>query len=496
MSTASEKNLQALKALFGNDALADRLATTRLAVVTPEQHLPASGKLLGDVLVDLIARLWPNIDFHGDAALELHAAAVSAAISGGASGSAMQVQWAPPYDVVIALGCEPPLGASATIRLGANDWGAELGPKALCGDSSNPVGPAMAAAMGGAQVFHRVFEKDLDGMGTAPIDSWHSDVRDLFGARHLRVADIDLGETHFFGVGAVTHGLMLLLTRWPAQVHGVAHLVDQDRYGSSNGQRYLAMLQQDVGSSKVAIVANRLRAAHGGGLEVHGHPTDLNTYCATRGWHQPLQRVVAGLDSAEARRHVAFKMPERAINMWTAGERTGAGRYLPRSGSACLACEYLEKAGVLLDEVGELHLQTGLRPDIVRVLLDSGRGMTQVEAAQLASKWGVSPADFVGQPLRSAMPALCATGRLQLPNNPEAVDVPFAFASLFAGIAGFMMLLKDLAADGAPSESWTQHNFKPPTPLLLRQRPSSAHCVCCSALRTLEDARKLTVVAH
>ncbi len=68
------------------------------------------------------------------------------------------------------------------------------------------------------------------------------------------------------------------------------------------------------------------------------------------------------------------------------------------------------------------------------------------------------------------MPALCATGKLQLPNNPEAVDVPFAFASLFAGIAGFMMLLKDLAAEEAPSEAWTQHNFKSPTPLLLRQR--------------------------
>ena len=488
MSTASDKNLQALKALFGDEALASRLATTRLAVVTPGQNLPVSGKHLGEVLVDLLARLWPNIDLHGDAAQELHAVAVTAAASGGGSGAAIKVQWAPPYDIVVAVGCEPPVGAATTIRLGADDWVAELGPEAQCGESSNPVGPAMAAAMGGAQVFHRVFERDLDGMGAVPIDSWHADVRDLFDAVHLRVTDIDLGETHFFGVGAVTHGLMSLLVRWPAQVRGIAHLVDQDRYGSSNGQRYLAMRLQDVGLAKVAIVAERLRLAHGPALTVHEHPTDLNAYCAARGWHQPLHRVVTGLDSAEARRHVAYKMPERTVNMWTAGERTGAGRYLPRHGSACLACEYLEKTSVLLDEVGELHQQTGLRPDIIRVLLDSGRGMTQDEAAQLACKWGVSPADFVGQPLRSAMPALCATGNLQLPNNPEAVDVPFAFASLFAGIAGFMMLLKDLAAEEAPSEAWTQHNFKSPTPLLLRQRPSSPQCVCCSALRTLEEA--------
>lgn len=55
-----------------------------------------------------------------------------------------------------------------------------------------------------------------------------------------------------------------------------------------------------------------------------------------------------------------------------------------------------------------------------------------------------------------------------------------------------MMLLKDLAAGDAPSESWTQHNFKPPAPLMLRPRPSSPQCVCCSALRTLEEATALS----
>lgn len=479
MTTALDKNTQALQALFGNAALASRLGTTRIAVVAPANALQPSGVLLATMLADVLGRLWPNVDFSGPGAEQNLATALSAATSGGCAGDGLTVQWAPPYDIVIAIGCEAPSVATHTLRVGANDWDAQLGSLANCGESDNPVGPAFASAMVAAQVFYRVFEAELNGMGAVLLDDCGVDVRKLFNAPDLDVSDLNLGETHLFGVGAVTHGLVQLIEHWPRMVSGILNLVDQDKYGSTNGQRYAFMRSQNVGQQKVVEVAARLKAAHSD-LLVIPHVKDLNAYCAERGYDKPLLRVIAGLDSAEARRHVALKLPERAVNMWTEGVRIGAGRYMPAAESACLACDYLEKIDTLLDEVAQLHQQTGLRPDVVRSLLDTSRGLDLHEAGTVASRWGIASDQFVGQPLRSVMPALCATGRLHLPNSPEAVDVPFAFASLFAGIAGFMMLLKDIAGGDAPSQGWTQHVFKKPTTHMHRLLHARDECVCCT----------------
>lgn len=481
MTTALDKNMQALQALFGNAALASRLETTRIAVVSSADALEPSGMLLATMLADVLARLWPTIDFSGLGAEKNLVTALSAATSGGCVGDGLTVQWAPPYDFVISIGCEAPSFAKHILRVGADGWNAQLGPLANCGGSDNPVGPAFASAMAAAQVFYRVFEAELNGMGAVLIDDCSVDVRKLFDTPDLEVSEFDLDETHVFGVGAVTHGLVQLIEHWPRMVSGMLHLVDQDKYGGTNGQRYAFMRPQNAGQQKVVEVAVRLKAAHPG-LLVIPHVKDLNTYCAERGYDKPLLRVIAGLDSAEARRHVALKLPERAVNMWTEGVRIGAGRYMPgvQGQSACLACDYLEKADTLLDEVAQLHQQTGLRPDVIRSLLDTSRGLEPLEAATVASRWGIAPEQFCGQPLRSVMPAICATGRLQLPNNPDVVDVPFAFASLFAGIAGFMMLLKDIKGGNVPSQGWTQHVFKKPTAHMHRLLHARDECVCCT----------------
>lgn len=487
MSAASEKNAQALKALFGDAALANRLRSTRIAVVTSSEQMPQSGVLLADVLADILGRLWPNIDFSGSCAERQLMVATDAARSGGAPLEGLGCRWAPPYDCVVYVGTSMYPDAGYAIQVGADGWAVQLGPDAICGTSNNPVGPAFAAAMAAAQVFRHVFAAELTGMDAPPLQECKLDIRALFNVPQLEIAPLDLRETHMFGVGAVSHGLVWLLEHWPSTVSGVLNLVDQDKYGDSNGQRYAFMQAMHIGVAKVDVATARLTAAHPS-LSVKPHPVDLNSYCSNRGYDLPLQRVIAGLDSAEARRHTALKLPERAINMWTEGVRIGGGQYVPGDGRACLACGYLEKTDMPLDEVAEIHQQTGIRPDLVRSLLDSGRGLNQQEATMVAGHRGVPPDQFVGQPLRSVLPALCATGRLQLPNNSEAVDVPFAFASLFAGIAGFVMLLKDCLEDSRASHGWTQHIFKRPTPHMHSPQHSNVQCVCCGGMADLVEA--------
>ena len=485
MSNARDKNGQALKAMFGSDALVDRLASTRIAVVLPSSGLTESGRLLATVLADVLARLWFNIDFTGEGAEPVLKVAVDAAMAGGNNGAGLQLKWTPPYDVTITVGCDAPPEAGSPLRVGANGWIVTIGQAATCGDDLNPVGPAFAAALAAAQVFHRVFVNELSGMDGKKIEEWNGDIRELFGVPGLSASELNLGETHVFGVGAVTHGLVWLLEHWSSPISGLLHLVDKDKYGESNGQRYAFMRASDVGELKVASVSARLTNAHSN-LKVYPHPTDLNSYCAEHGYEVPLYRVIAGLDSEEARRQVALKLPMRTINMWTGGERAGAGIYVPGEGRACLACDYLESKHSPLDEVAELHQKTGLRPDIVRLLLDSGRGLSSSEADQVSSRWNLPSAPFIGEPLRSVLPTLCATGHVQMSQNSEAVDVPFAFASLFSGIAGFMMLMKDLTTKADISENWALHTFKVPTRLLLRPSHCRPECVRCTEAAHLD----------
>ncbi|MHA6823928.1 ThiF family adenylyltransferase [Ralstonia pseudosolanacearum] len=478
--SAKEKNAQALQALFKNAALAQRLEDARIAVILPTTPLPPSGQLLATTLADTLGRLWPNVDFSGHDAMTVQAIALAAAQSGGSTGDGVKIGCDGSYDVAIAVACEPHATAKRTLRVGANAWTVRLGPEASCSTSSNPVGPAFAAALAAAQTFHCIFEQELQDLGASPIFDAAIDVRELFGIADLPDnAPLALGETHVFGVGAVTHGLVWVLERWAGNVSGSLHLVDQDRYGSSNGQRYAGMRTGCLNQLKVEEIATRLEAAHPT-LWVSPHATDLNSYCAERGYASPIARLIVGLDSAEARRQAALKLPERAVNMWTEGVRLGAGMYVPTNQDACLACSYLENRQSPLDEVAEIVGQTGLPPHVVRSLLDSGRGLTAAEAVGVANRWGNIPHEhFVGQPLRSVLPALCATGRLQLLGQSELADVPLAFASLFAGIAGFMMLLKELGGI-AESHGWTQHAFKPPTVHMRHRLVARNECACCS----------------
>lgn len=483
--SAAEKNRQALLALFGNDALVSRLAGTRIAIALPKAGTSTSASLLSKVLADALGRLWPNIDFVGEGAEAALQVCQDAATSGDAPTDGMRVAWAPPYSLVVSIGGPAPENAAPALQVGANDWYVQFGEGSVCGESSNPVGPAFAAGLVAAQVFATCFAAELEDVARS-LAGWKCDVRELFGAMGLEVCDINLRETHVFGVGAVTHGMAWLIENWPRSVSGELHLVDRDAYGIGNGQRYAFMRPGSRGSSKIEAVAARLRRHPQ--LNVETHATDMNSYCAKRGYDKPLHRIIAGLDSTEARRHAGLKSPDRAINMWTDGMRIGAGQYVPGLGRGCLMCGYPEPADSLMDEVSRFSRQTGLLPDVVRELLDSARNLDLAEAQKVSLHAGVPVEKIVEEPLRSVIPVLCATGSIPLQASKTDVDVPFAFSSLLAGIAGFLMLLRDVQLPAAASDEWTQHVFKRPASTMIRAQGRHHNCVRCSAASLLPEA--------
>lgn len=484
--SAAEKNRQALASIFGNDALAGRLSETRLAVVTPQGELPIAGRILVEFLTDTLARLWTNIDFSGGSASELVGLASQAALSGENRACNFREVWEPAYDCVICVCCKPPPSESYSITVGADGWTAEIGSSAHCGSDANPVGPALAAALASAQAFSKVFSSELAPHNVAPLSEIKLDARDICGMPELGVSPFKLPATHVFGAGAVTHGLVAVLCRWPQPITGTMTLVDPDDFGVSNGQRYAFMSPGHIGKSKVDVLAGRIQHHHPG-LKTGGRPLGLNEYCAEIGYAHRLDLIVTGLDSPEARRQAALKLPRQAINMWTDSLRAGAGVFVPDRTNACLACAYPEDLSGTLDEVALICSQTGLPPRTVRDLLDSARTLSDQEAKLVAGNWGINYLGLVGQPIRSVLPIGCAIGKFSIEGSKEPVEVPLAFSSLFAGIAGFMMLL---AASFGESKStgWSQHIFKSPNGHMRRTLPRRKGCVCCEEfLAALED---------
>lgn len=486
MTNAYDKNLQALESLFKSKDFAQRLVDTRIAVAMPTSPSPKAASLLAEFLVDCLARLWPHIDFVGADSEQLIARAREAAKSGGGVTTGFTSQWNPPYACVVAIGCDAPSEVSPIVRVGADGWTAAIGDKASCGDNANPTGPAFAAALGGAQVFSHVFREALRDTGAREIESCIFDVRTICDAPDLDVTDLHLEHTTFIGVGAVTHGLMAVLERWPFPVTGDARLVDADSYGDSNGQRYAFMSSENVGQPKVESIFSRLAKVHPG-LKVEPFREDLNTHCALHGYPNGEVRYVVGLDSAESRRHAALKYPGHCVNMWTEGVRIGAARYSPGDGNACLGCDYLEDVSKSHDEVAEVHQITQLYPHVVRELLDSARGLTSSEAKIVSDATGLPIDRLIGEPLRSVLPLACAVGKLPVAKNGALADVPFAFSSLMAGVAGFVMLLRDVISPFGQSEGWTEHVFKQPHSTMWTRRIARSACACCAPIKAVES---------
>lgn len=476
--SAREKNRQALESLFGNAALADRLASSRIAVVSTQAS--RSAKLLGEVLADCLARLWPNIDFWGAQSDRLVAVARVAAHSGGSPQDGLLVQWAPPYDAVIAIDCLVPGDAGTKgLRAAASGWNAYLGTAGACSEDPNPVGPAFAAALAAAQLFRQLFAQELADLEPDVIEDVVFDVRGVCGRTDLIEAPLDFKDTVFFGCGAVTHGMAWMIENWHLPASGAIALVDSDPYGDSNGQRYVFMAPIDGKVMKVDSLKDRLRTSHPA-LDVTARPLAMNDFCRERGFEQSIQVAVTGLDSPEARRQAALKSPTTTINMWTDGHRAGSSRYAPDGLAACLACDYLENVDAVQDETALVQTETNLQPFEVRALLGSPTPLTAEQARVIGCHRRVDHEQFIGQPLGSVLPYLrqCSVAPIQLQGEPASTDVPFAFSSLLAGIAGFMMLLANQQrAEG--SVGWSQHLFKRPTRHMRSERHRRRACVHC-----------------
>lgn len=506
MSDALEKNVQAVDEIAGGRAVGDLARTARIGVWCDgrQSAAEASTRLTAEALGDLLGRFWRNIDVEGCASGELESAAVASA-DACCTDHMIRRRWNPPYDFAIGIGgAAPPGSAADTVAIGGAGWrvcAGSLAAEATGGGGldSNPVGPLAAASLAAAEVLKSVLAVGEAG-GAARIPAEYE--WDVWRTCHPGAAaappgktPLDIGEVHVFGVGAVTHALLWLLRRWPGGAVGTLHLVDPDRYDGGNAHRYIDTVPGDIGRPKASSAAEGLRRRCSG-LDVVAHVTDMNAYFTEDSPDCRVRTAVCGLDSEEGRRQLGLKIPLEIVNMWTSGFHAGASAFsLGDSAWPCIHCAYPDPPGASIDEASAVHGELGLLPRRARELLESGLSIDEADAQTIALATGASAGDIPLKPLRSVRTEMCATGRIAIRGGRRGADadadVPLAFASAMAGVAGFAELVRSVrgGAGRIPGQfqvpvlkyplpgSWTGR----------RRNPACRHC--SDAVRMLAAAK-------
>ncbi len=447
--------LAASQVLGGFDAQAfeQRLNSVSIGIATSANAANSrEGRLITDLTVRLLARLYPALDVWGppDAAAFVErmrrvARATNPAIKLTRRGRA---------DTGISVGDAGEFGT--TVYAGSDGWDALISASAPqpVGTSANPLGPGVAACLASANVFRRIFlepwESTLDddlclsawtfGRGPTPAavpnDNWRLD-----------------SDAVLVGVGAI--GMAAAWACAHAPMQGSLHLVDPEEIELGNLQRYVLATRVDVGRAKVQVA----RRAFRGNLRVQVHQADWESFVSQFGYEW--RYVLAALDSAADRKAVQASLPGWVANGWTQPGDLGVSVH-PRFGSAgaCLACLYLpdqqlqNEDELIAESIGVPH-----RVLDVRTLLHLGTPVPRALLEEVASALGRPRDDllrFEDRPIRELyVQGICGGAVLPLgqAGRPRAdVHVPLAHQSALAGLLLASALARE-AAGGGPSQT-------------------------------------------
>ena len=341
----------------------------------------------------------------------------------------------------LVVGKTVPPSASVAVFVGSNSWLTKVSTRGPIGSENTnvPFGADAAACLGVANLFRATFANQLED-GRCD-ESWQMSLLDCDPACTAPsspvLGNVDFGETHLVGLGAIGNGCIWSLSRLN-NIHGTLHVIDHETIEISNLQRYVLTVDASEGVSKVDLAKSFLTAT---GLRVQEHACRWSRYLQKRNdWM--LRRVAVAVDSAKDRQAIQASLPEWLVNAWTQMGDLGVSRHRFIGDQACLACLYLP-TGPKKNEDELVASAIGLASEVleVRRLLVTGEGLSRpflekvasalkADAAQLLSFEGRSLHTFYSE-------AVCGGALLRLgvdPDSQRLVEVPMAFQSALAGI--------------------------------------------------------------
>ena len=407
--------------------LASRLADVCIGVTVGPDAGGHEGRAMADLLVRLLARLYPSIIIRvegaGGAGDEIRALARRINPRIDLSGQAT-------IETVIGA-AKPSWPTTRTVFAGCEGGTAKLsthGPQG-CGASNNPFGAGLAACLAAAEVFRDVFlpGAELDGeceIAVPDAGEWTRDNGDVEG---------NVGSLVLAGAGAIGNAAAWALSR--AGVEGSIEIVDHESVDLGNLQRYVLARRDDENRAKASFVAGRFT----GRLSATSHACTIAEFLEKK--RHKVDNLLLALDSAKDRCAAQASLPRRVVNAWTQPGDLGVSSHDFWEG-ACVNCLYLP-VGEQKNEDQIIADSFGVPDRLmqVRTLLYKNEGaprdlLEAIAAARNVPLEKLLP--FEGRPLRALYTeGFCGGAVIPLgePGRPaNEVHVPLAHQSALAGV--------------------------------------------------------------
>jgi molybdopterin/thiamine biosynthesis adenylyltransferase len=424
---------------FNTQAFHEKLETAKVAVSFDKSAEDSTeGRWTLALTINLLARLYPKIGVFPPKGSVFVDELVKIAKS---INPEIEIQDDLTSTACIVVGKRRPRSNSALIFIGSDGWITKVSTKSPLnsGNGIIPFGAYAAACIGVSNVFRFTFGDQLED-GRAD-EYWQMSLFDFDPQNgdpaNPAITDIDFGETHLVGSGAIGNGCVMALSPMRG-LSGILRLIDHEKIDLGNLQRYVLARDEDVKRLKVNRAKELLNDT---GLSVHAHPQTWAAYLTERN-NWVLRRVAVAVDTANARQSVQAALPEWIVNAWTQAGDLGISRHQFLGDQACLACLYLS-TGPTKNEDELVAASIGLPCDflLVRKMLVTNEPVGAAFLGKIAAALKIEVEGlraFEGQSLRSFYSqAACGGVLLRLGANAPSqalTEVPMAFQSALAGI--------------------------------------------------------------
>lgn len=397
-------------------------------------------------------------------------------------------------DLLLAIGeADNPRAYSWVVTIGSSGWICEYehGPGPLVvNDPPNPVGAAVSASMGVAQVFAKAVEPSVRQVRfrnaiTGPrCLRWSALSYRRDDTNHPLPSQISLDHVVMVGMGGVGAAVETVLA-WTSGLRGTITLVDPDRLEESNLNRFLPAPRTAAGQLKVEVARHHIESQQPN-LKVLSAPITYQEFVRRIG--RPRGTAVSTIDDEEVRAFIQTDLPRVVIDGATSGATIGVSRHTFLDG-ACLGCLHPRTEQLYSHELQMARL-LGWSLGTVIERLASDEPLSPHDLRMLADRLGLGE-DLQfreGKPLRVFW-AEDVCGRLELPAEitPLSPSGSAAFVSTMAGALVAGELLKDASGMMPLDNEFRMQVFQGPTDAFPRKRPKDPKCRCfCS-----EDAMRL-----
>jgi len=310
---------------IGESELGERLAATTVLLEISDAPAADPGHRAGYLLAaNLGARLYPRLALDAPADLTEEAAALASAIN-------PRCEFGPPKGDVLTLSWRGGEPGPRRVTLAAEGWNlfCDTGEPAAAG--AVPPAAMAAATIGVGELFRALFADLLEHGRTAP-SPFALNLVTLSEPTELPPfpQDVELGEVHLAGCGAIGQAAVLTLSAVP--VTGTLVAVDHEPLDEGNLQRYLLARAADQGTAKVELVERALA----------GHPLEVVAVPARWGSDDRSApgraTVLSALDTKQGRIELQGGLPREIFNAWTQPLDTGVSRHQAFGTEPCLAC--------------------------------------------------------------------------------------------------------------------------------------------------------------